>query len=297
MGAFMRRRTLLAALGAAPFLTTHAYAATLSAPLTADDRGRPLADVRINGAGPFSLVIDTAAGGTVLSPRTIERLALQPTGQRARIQGASGAMEVDLYSLDRVEIAGLTRENLMAVPTPADSASAASHEGVLGMGVFAGTRVEFDFAGGRLNIDTGANRASLTDAVRVELRNRIFALAPITIAGVDATAVIDTGARATVANARLREALGFAENDPRLREAEPIGGATSNRTPTFAAEVTPVLFAGHDYGALDLNFANLSVFNAMQLTDAPAVILGVDILRRAQSLTLDYTSAEVALRV
>lgn len=293
----MRRRTLLAALGAAPFITTRGLAATLSAPLTADDRGRPLADVRINGAGPFSLVIDTAAGGTVLSPRTIERLALQPSGQRARIQGASGAMDVDLYRLDRIEIAGLTRENLVAVPTPPDSASAAQHEGVLGMGVFANSRVEFDFAGSRLNIDTGANRAPLANAVRVELRNRIFALAPISIGGVNATAVIDTGARATVANARLREALGFAENDPRLREAESIGGATSHRTPTFAAEVTPVVFAGHDYGALDLNFADLSVFNAMQLTDAPAVILGVDILRRAQSLTLDYTSAEVALRV
>lgn len=293
----MLRRTVLAALAAAPVITTHSHGATLSTPLTADDRGRPLADVLINSAGPFSLVIDTAAGGTLLHAQTIERLALQPTGQRARIQGASGGMDVELYSLDRVEIAGLTRENLLAVQAPPDSASAAQHEGVLGMGVFANARVEFDFAGGRLNVDTSADRAPLADAMRVELRNRIFALAPITIAGVDATAVIDTGARATVANARLREALGFAENDPRLREAEPIGGATAHRTPTFAAEVTPVLFAGHDFGALDLNFADLSVFNAMQLTDAPAVILGVDILRRAQSLTLDYTSAEVALRV
>ncbi len=221
----MRRRTLLAALAAAPFISTRANATTLSAPLTADDRGRPLADVRINDSGPFSLVIDTAAGGTVLNPLTIERLALQPTGQRARMQGASGAIEADLYNLERVEIAGLIRENIMALPTPPDSASAAQHEGVLGMGVFANSRVEFDFAGGRLNIDTGADRAPLTDAIHVEIRHRIFALAPITVAGVNATAVIDTGARATVANARLREALGFTDNDPRLREAEPIGGA------------------------------------------------------------------------
>lgn len=293
----MRRRTLLAALAAAPFIATHAGATTLSTPLTADDRGRPLADVRINGAGPFSLVIDTAAGSTVLNQRTIERLAIQPTGQRARMQGASGVMEADLYRLERVEIAGLARENLMAVPTPPDSASAAQHEGVLGMGVFANSRVEFDFAGGRLNIDTSADRAPLANAISVQIRNRIFALAPISVAGVNATAVIDTGARATVANARLRQALGFAENDPRLREAEAVGGATAHRTPTTAAEVTPVLFANHDFGALDLNFADLSVFAAMQLNDAPAVILGVDILRRARSLTLDYTSAQVALRV
>lgn len=291
----MRRRTLLTALAVSPLLATRTYAATFSTALTYDDRGRPLAEVMINGAGPFPLVIDTAAGGTVLNAETIARLAIASTGT-ARVQGASGAVDANLYSLDAVEIAGIRRENLMAVQTPADSVSAAAHAGVLGAGVFANARVEFDFASNRLNIDTGANRAALADAINVEFRHRIFALAPIRIAGTDATAVIDTGARATVANARLRTALGFSDSDPRLREAEPIGGATAHSTPTVATEVTPVVFAGHDFGALHLNFAELSVFAAMQLTETPALILGMDILRRAEALVLDYSSAQLALR-
>lgn len=292
----MRRRSLIAALAATPFFTTHASAATFSTPLSFDDRGRPLADVLINGVGPFPLVIDTAAGGTVLNADTLARLAITSTGT-ARVQGASGAVDTALYSLDSVEIAGLRRENLMAVQTPSDSVSASTHAGVLGMGTFANARVEFDFAANRLNIDTGADRLALSDATAIQLRNRIFALTPISIGGVNATAVIDTGARATVANASLRAALGFSTNDARLREAEPIGGATAHRTPTTAAEVTPVVFAGHDFGALDLNFADLSVFNALQLNDTHALILGVDVLRRARALILDYASAQVALRV
>lgn len=291
----MRRRTLLTALAVSPLLTARGHAATLSTALTFDDRGRPLADVMINGAGPFPLVIDTAAGGTVLNAATIERLAITSTGT-ARVQGASGAVDTNLYSLDVVEIASLRRENLVAVQTPPDSVSAAAHAGVLGASFFANTRLEFAFASDRLNIDTGANRSALADAINVDFRHRIFALAPIRIAGADATAVVDTGARATVANARLRTALGFSENDPRLHEAEPIGGATAHSTPAVAAEVTPVVFAGHDFGALNLNFAELSVFAAMQLSETPALILGMDVLRRAEALVLDYSSAQLAMR-
>jgi predicted aspartyl protease len=292
----MRRRTLLAALAAAPFITVRANAATYSTPLTYDTQGRPLADVMLNNTGPFALVIDTAAGGIVLNPQTIQILELNPTG-RARIQGASGITETDLYDLRRVDIGGLTHENLRAVQTPPDSASAANHEGVLGIGVFAGTRLEFDFAANRLNVDTSTGRAPLANAISVDLRHRTFALAPINIAGIDATALIDTGARATIANARLRTALGFTENDPRLHDAEPIGGATAHTTPAVAAEVTPVVFAGHDFAAVQLNFAELSVFNALGLNYRPAMILGIDVLRRAQALVLDYASAQVTLRV
>ncbi|WP_395646622.1 aspartyl protease family protein [Terricaulis sp.] len=291
----MHRRTLITALALSPLLAaTRAFAATGSTPLSYDARGRPLAGVRINDAATFPLVIDTAAGGTLLSTATIGALALQPTGRRARMQGASGAVEADLYNLDSVEIAGVRRRDLIAVQTPDNSASAAEHAGVLGAGVFAGARLRFDFAGGQLVVDAAPNRAPLAGAIDVNFR-RIFAFAPVRIGGVDATAVIDTGARRTVGNAGLRQALGFADNDPRLREAEAVGGATADRTPAVAAEVTPLVFAGHDYGALDLAFSDLPVFAPLQLTGRPAVILGMDVFRRADALTLDYTSNQVAL--
>ncbi|MEQ1820815.1 MAG: aspartyl protease family protein, partial [Terricaulis sp.] len=218
-----------------------------------------------------------------------------PTGT-ARLQGASGAVDANMYSLDAVEIAGLRRDRQVAVQTPPDAVSAATHAGVLGARTFANTRLEFDFVSNRLNIDTSTTRVPLENSVNVEFRHGMFALAPVSIAGLNATAVIDTGARVTVANRPLRDALGFRENDPRLSDVEPIGGATGHRTPTVAAEVTPVLIAGHDFGALNLNFAELSVFAALQLTEAPSLILGMDILRRANALILDYTSSTLALR-
>jgi len=292
----MRRRTLLAALALSPFMAPRAHAAVHATTLRYDTQGRPLADVLINGAGPFSLVIDTAAGGTVLSAATIETLALTPSG-RARMQGASGVTDTDLYSLASLEIAGLRREAQHAIEMPADSASSASHQGVLGAGMFSGARVEFDFAGNALRIDTNANRAPLANAIAVTFRQRLFAFAPVAIAGINATALIDTGARRSVGNAPLRAALGFSENDSRLRDVEAIGGATAHRTPTVAAQAPGLTFAGHDFPAFELAFANLPVFAPMQLANTPALILGVDLLRRARALTLDYSSAQAALRI
>lgn len=293
----MRRRTVLATLAFAPIWTRSAFASTYTTPLSYDPQGRPTAEVRVGGQGPFSFVIDTAAGATLLSAEIIAQLGLAPNGMRARVQGASGAIDADLYTLPEVEIAGLRRERLIGLQTPSDSASSAHHAGVLSVRAFADARLEFDFANGVLRIDTNAERAPMANAMDVQFRHNMFALAPVEIGGVAATAVIDTGARRTVANTILREALGFAENDARLRTVEPIGGATVHRTETVAADMASLVLVGHEYGAFELAFAALPVFATMQLAETPALILGIDILRRAQALSLDYTSRQIALRV
>lgn len=292
----MRRRTFLAALAAAPFVSTNAHANTYETPLTFDPRGRPLGNVSINGQGPFEMVIDTAAGGTLLSGDLIRRLALT-SNRRARVQGASGVADSALYTLAAVEIAGLRRENQYALEIPADSASSAGHEGVLSARTFLDTRVTYDFGAGVLRIDARDNREPLANALDVRFRQNVYPFTPVTIAGVAATALIDTGARRSVGNRALREALGFTANDARLRDVEPIGGATAHRTETAAADIVGIAMAQHNFGALELAFADLPVFNSLEIARTPAVILGMDVLRQLQTLTLDYSSWDMAVSV
>lgn len=292
----MRRRTLLAALATAPFITPRAFASTFETPLTYDPRGRPLADVSINGQGPFEMVIDTAAGGTLLGSALIAQLALT-SNRRARVQGASGASDSTLYTLAAVEIAGLRRENQYALEIPADSASSAAHLGVLSARTFIGTRLTYDFGAGALRIDARSNREPLANAIDVSFRQEVYPFTPVSVAGISATALVDTGARRSVGNRALRDALGFTANDLRLVIVEPIGGATAHRTDTVAAEVTSVAIAQHQFGAFELAFADLPVFNALEIARAPAIILGMDVLRQLRTLTLDYASWDVAVSV
>jgi predicted aspartyl protease len=292
----MRRRTFLAALAATPFIASNAHASTYETPLSFDPRGRPLANVSINGQGPFEMVIDTAAGGTLLNRDLIAHLALTST-RRARVQGASGAVDSALYELDAVEIAGLRRQNQYALEIPADSASSASHQGVLSARTFTGTRLTYAFAAGALRIDARRDREPLANALEVRFRQNVYPFTPVTIGGIAATALIDTGARRSVGNPALRNALGFTANDPRLREVEPIGGATAHRTDTVAADIASVAIAQNTFGALELAFADLPVFNSLEIAQRPAVILGMDVLRQLQTLTLDYSSWDVAITV
>lgn len=291
----MHRRTFLALAAAAPFFNGAAFADT-SAALSYDERGRPMADVMLNGQGPFSLVIDTGAGGTVIGADIIQRLSLTPTG-RARMQGASGATETNLYSLSSIQLGALRRDGVNAAEAPENSASSRGHAGVLGANLFSGARLELDFTANLLRVDTSANRAPLAGAgvAPVAFRHRVLALAPVTVGGVAATGLIDTGARRSVANTPLREALGFAANDPRLISVEPIGGATAHTTETVAAQAGPIVLGGADLGALELAFAELAVFRSLELARAPGIILGMDVFR-TRTLVLDYATSQVQVR-
>lgn len=296
----MRRRHFLALVAAAPFAGGIALAADagITAPLTYDSHGRPLVPVMMNGQGPFLLVLDTAAGATVLSPGTIEQLALSPNGQRVNMQGASGSFSVDLYTLPNLQLGALRREQLTAAPLP-NNPSVEGHAGVLGATVFRDTRASFDFAANTLRVDASASREPLQGAhlVNVQFRHRVFALTTVTIDGVETTAVLDTGARRSVGNVALRNALGFTDGDARLRSVEAIGGATNHTTAAFAADARSIALAGHDFGAFELAFSDLPVFRTMQMGDTPAIILGIELLRRVRGFTLDYTSCQLQLRV
>lgn len=289
----MRRRTFLTLAAAAPFFSTPAFAAEFSTPLAFDSAGRPLLNVTLNGQGPFPMVVDTGAAATGLSPATIERLALQETG-RARVQGASGVTEVPLYQLASVGVGGLQRERLHAAVLP-NNPSAEGHAGVLGANTFLGARVTYDFAGNAFRVDDGEARAPLANAQAVTFRHRTFAFFPVRVNNIEAQAVLDTGARRSVANVELRAALGFTENDTRFHDVEDVGGATTHSTNTVGADIGAITIAGHNYGAFELAFADLPVFRQLGLTGGPGLILGMDILRRARSFTLDYTSGELVL--
>ncbi len=293
----MHRRSFLTLAAASPFLSAPAFAAQFSAPLAFDSAGRPLIAVTVNGQGPFPMVLDTGAAATGLSPATVERLALQEAG-RARVHGASGAQDVPLYRLESVTVAGLQRQQQMGAVLP-NNPSAEGHAGVLGASTFIGTRITFDFTANAFHVDDSADRAALTGPLLtpVQFRHRTFAFFTVHVDGVEAQAVLDTGARRSVANGQLRAALGFTDNDARLRAVDDIGGATSHSTETVGADARAIHVCGHDFGGFEIAFADLPVFPQLGLDAGPGLILGMDILRRAKTLTLDYASAHMLLTV
>ena len=111
-----------------------------------------LARALVNGAGPFTLEIDTGATGTSLSPGAAARAGVATQGQGA-LGGAGGSVSVGVGA---AEVAlGSTHRALprVAITDAIDAISAAVGtpiDGILGTDFFQGTRLTIDYPGQRL---------------------------------------------------------------------------------------------------------------------------------------------------
>ena len=81
------------------------------APTLRDRIGRAWAPVYINGQGPLRLVLDTGASASAVTALAAERLGLSVAGARTvLLRGVTGAKEVPVIEVDRIEFGDLTVE-------------------------------------------------------------------------------------------------------------------------------------------------------------------------------------------
>ena len=108
-------------------------------------------------------------------------------------------------------------------------------------------------------------------------------------------AFIDSGAQTSVGNLALRRAQ--AQRAPATLWFPASITSVTGQTLAAEAAVLPELTLG-DYQFKDIAmvFADLHPFAMWSLIDAPAVLVGVDVLSRFSHVSLDYARGEVRLR-
>ena len=92
-----------------------------------------LAQLRINGAGPFEVLLDTAADGTFISPSVAEAVGIGEA-ERKPIQmlGFCGLEDAAIAQLDSASLGRHQQENLEAVITDSSVLTMLGVDGVLG---------------------------------------------------------------------------------------------------------------------------------------------------------------------
>ena len=58
----------------------------------------------INGKGPYDFVLDTGAGGTLLTPKLANELNIAMSGQKVKAAGIGGAVDAVLTKLDKLRV-------------------------------------------------------------------------------------------------------------------------------------------------------------------------------------------------
>lgn len=298
----MSRRVLLAApLGLAMTPAVFARQQTDLAPSVPSDEapnlldawidayGRPTAAVTINGAGPYRFLVDTGATTTVVGARHAEAMGLEPLGL-VRVNGTTGTAELPMASAALLSAGGVRRRNLRVALI--DEVSFAQWDGILGADVFVGHKLTFDIARKVVRLERSGLEPLLSTRPKpnIRLRNGMLPELKGKVGGIPATFVVDTGADGSIINLALARTLNLRFPSMRRQPNVVVTGVTGSTLVGEAMALPRVDLP--DISAADCVAvaADASIFRVWNLHDQPAMLVGIDLLSRLKSFTIDYRS-------
>ncbi len=156
--------------------------------------GIPLVQVRIDGRGPFTFVIDTGTNcEAILAPRVAKRLGLTPQGHMNITDfGGHTTRALDTVELKVVAVAGTEFRGVRAVVTDLPDGDSVL-DGILGFGLFRRKMLTLDYPHHKLIVDDGSLAGTSAEHVLPLRMPGGVPLVEIGIAGIEAQAGIDTG--------------------------------------------------------------------------------------------------------
>jgi hypothetical protein len=280
---------------------------------TALDAGADLArrmtvPVRINNEGPFPFVVDTGANRSVLAVELAAELGLPSDGQ-AEVHGIAGVEPAPVALVQRLSVGDVALRRLKAPLLPRSRLGA---DGLLGVDALKDRRVRLDFRENRLLIGTRrgfelemgtiASRARPEpedSEIVVPARFRFGQLIIIDadVGGRPVTCFLDSGSQNTVGNLALRREMeGVAPRFMEQRSVVHLVSATGQTASGESAPLPGLRLGGLRIGNLSAVFADLHIFRIWDLLEAPAILLGVDVMRHFASIDLDFGRRQVIFR-
>jgi hypothetical protein len=263
------------------------------APTLRDRIGRIWAPVLINGKGPFRLVLDTGASHSAIISRVADSLGVSSQADTILVRGVTGSAVVPAVHVDRMEVGALLIEPT-TLPIVADVFGGA--EGVLGREGMPDKRIVADFRHDALTISRSHREKAGTgfNTVPLKLVHGGLLAADVWVGSIRTEAIIDTGGQQTVGNLALREAL--MKRPPKDAVEEDIIGVTLDlqRGNTIAAP--PMRFGSLKLRGVRVTFADMYLFDHLNLTRRPTLMLGMDVLGSFDVLVIDYRMREMQIR-
>lgn len=249
------------------------------------------ATVPVEGAfGKARFVFDTGAEGTAIYGNFADDKGLKAAGTEA-LQGQTGVADVPLVTLGALSLDGTVKQGIDAVRLD-PRADGVPLAGIVGLDVFGDRTVDFDLPNMRLAVLGPGKLPDGITGTAVPATPTIGNLLtiPVSIRGVEAVAVIDTGARKTRINWKLGRLIGI---DPEsIAKGDVIQGATNTAIETGATRVSDVRMGTRSLADAPVLVADLPVFEAFGVADKPAIILGLDWLTETR-MVIDFPGRRV----
>jgi hypothetical protein len=257
--------------------------------MVADIYRRMTLSVRINGAGPFGFVVDTGANQSVIATELADQLHL-PIGPNSPVNGVAG-VQIAPTTTATLE---LGRRSTVPQTFSLLPRAGVGADGMLGLDSIGQSALTIDFVRQALRIETGRDnwRDPYAVAVKATRRDGQLTLVKVSIGSIPLIAFIDSGAQSTIGNMALRQ-LATTRNPTTAWMQTSIISSTGQTIQAEIADLPDLRVGNLRLPIWPVAFADLHTFQMWNMTSAPAILLGVDILSRFQSVCLDFTRDEV----
>jgi hypothetical protein len=263
------------------------------APTSRDRIGRIWAPVKIDGKGPFRLVLDTGASHSAVIQRTADLLADPKTDEMILVTGVTGSATVPTFRVQSMEVGELLLGPTF-LPIVPDVFGGA--QGVLGREGLIDMRIYADFGRDQLTITHSRNQRAGWDFSVIPLKvvHDGLLVADAMVGRVRTHAIIDTGAQRTLGNEALRAALMRHPHSPSTRED--IVGVTLD-VQSGDNQPTPPIFMGRvSLEGVRVTFGDMYLFEHWDMVREPTMLIGMDVLGSFDAIVIDYHTRELALR-
>lgn len=256
------------------------------------DRARRMTvPVSIEGKGPFSFVIDTGAERTVLSSKVAKALDLEAE-EPAELLSIAGTSSVNMVYVPSLKMGSKKFQGLIAPVLLAKNIGA---DGILGLDGLQDQRVLFDFSQDQLTIEDAAlsrpNRKGREIVVTARERSGQLIITEASISGVRVNIIIDTGAQVSIGNSALKNRL--------VRRARKAGdddiliAVTGDTLGVEFGQARDVRIGRAQFAKLLVAFADAPPFERLGLADKPALLLGMDVMRRFDRVAIDFPKRKI----
>ncbi|HEY1962626.1 MAG TPA: aspartyl protease family protein [Rhizomicrobium sp.] len=252
-------------------------------------------DVTIAGRGPFQFVVDTGADRTVLAAEVAKALALRP-GAPVVVQGIARSVPTVTVSAETFSV-GSTEFGPLVVPVLPRAWIRA--DGYLGLDVLNHHRIVFDFA--RHELQLLQARPSLSPGSMARPNETVISASgdegrlravDCTVDGIYVSAFLDSGAQVSVGNPPLLKALIDQRGRDGMLEPVTLTDVTGGTAVGAATPVHKVHLKGFDFSDSGLVIADLQIFRVWDLSERPALFIGMDLLRQFSRVAIDYGHKE-----
>ena len=251
--------------------------------------------VTVDGRGPFCFVVDSGADRSVIGERLARALAL-PRGQPVVVHSMAGSSRRETVLIRQLGIGGGVVEDIAAPVLPEASLGA---RGLIGIDGLRGQRLMLDFETDTITVEDArrpVQRHGDDIVVTARRRGGQLILTQARAGGIGIRAVVDTGSQLTIGNIALRNALFRRRMPPEMAPATLV--SVTGETMIVPLAIIPEMHIGTiTMRNVLIGFADLPPFKLFGLRDAPAMLLGTDLMANFRRVSLDFRAKKVRFQL